>query len=400
MHLSKKHVLIACVSVAVVACGVIAGTYYRDNVVSKSQEAEQRSAREPTVEPQKSTVRLLATGDMIAHDSINQNAKQGDKYDYAALMSDMKPYFQKGDINFCNQATPAGGSSFGISGYPIFNAPLAFPRGIEEVGCNLINIGTNHTYDKGKDLVDATVKAWDDRDVLAVAGANRNQSEQNQPRIFEVNGMTFAFVSYTNYTNEPIANDYSVNQYSKALAEQQINTVRDEADLVIASMRWGTEYADRINDTQEKIARDLANFGADVVLGHGTHVLQPVKKLTSNDGREVYVWYGLGNFLNSQLEAEALIGGFASMDIDIETASITEVGFLPVYQHYEWTPAQKAAGNLLARTNFRMVPLDEAGDLLAKPNAHLDTNVKAQTDRVRQILNRHTDIPILKSGDF
>src|SRR5690606_34764022 len=140
-----------------------------------------------------SFIRLLATGDMIAHDSINANAQKADgSYDYAALMSDMKPYFAEGDINFCNQSTPAGGEAFGISGYPVFNAPIAFARGLEDVGCNLINIGTNHTNDKGQPLVDASVAAWDNREILAVAGANRSPEEQAKPRVFEVKGMKFA----------------------------------------------------------------------------------------------------------------------------------------------------------------------------------------------------------------
>jgi len=350
-----------------------------------------------------SSVRLVATGDMIAHDSINQNAKKTDgSYDYEALMDKMKPYFQKADIRFCNQATPAGGTQFGISGYPVFNAPVEFARGIEAVGCNLINIGTNHTNDKGQGLVDATVTAWDNRqNILAVAGANRSTDEQKRPRTFSAKGLSFAFLAYTTYTNKPLANTYGVNMYNEATAKADIAKARQTADFVIVSMRWGTEYSPDINPQQEYIAKVLGDAGADVILGHGPHVLQPIKKLKAGDGREVPVWFSLGNFLNSQLDIPSLISGFAIMDIDTASKKITNIAFLPVYQHYEW-PAEQAArhndADLTARHNFEMVPLDQAADLLAR--SQNKTTVQTQTERVKQLLNKFTQIPIITSSQY
>ena len=360
-------------------------------------------ANEDVAKKQKETkpeaIRLLATGDMIAHDSINANAKQADgSYDYASLMSDMHQYFNKGDINFCNQSTPAGGESFGITGYPIFNAPIAFPRGLEEIGCNLVTIGSNHTNDKGQELVDASVAAWDDRDVLAVAGANRSPEEQAKPRIFEIKGMKFAFVAYTDYTNSELPNNYGVNVYSPDFAASQIDAVRGDVDFVIASIRWGTEYSPEVNNRQDQVAQELADAGADVLLGHGPHVLEPVKRIQAADGREVYVWFSLGDFLNSQLNVEERVGGFASMTIDTSTHKITEVSFLPVYQHYEWSETDKAAENLLARKNFKMLPLDQSSELLRK--SLLETTVEEQTKRVTEVLNRYTEVPVITSEEF
>lgn len=407
IELSKKQVIILTTLLVVSVVGVFGGIYYiRNKPLRRSQVTGPPAPAEPFTEDQSaqapqqtnSTIRLLATGDMIAHDSINANAKKADgSYDYGALMADMKPFFAKGDVNFCNQATPAGGESFGITGYPSFNAPVAFPRGIEDVGCNLINLGTNHTNDKGQALVDATVAAWDDRDAI-VAGANRSQEEQDKPRIVQVKGMKIAFVAYTDYTNSPLPNNYGVNRYSDAFAEQQIKAVLNESDFVIVSMRWGTEYSPNINPRQEEVAQKLANYGADVIFGHGPHAMQPVKLLKGSNDRDVYVWYSLGNFLNSQLDAETLIGGFASMDIDLASKKVTKAGFMPVYQHYEWTAAEKSAGNLLARKNFKMSPLDKSAELMAK--SQLGTTVDVQMDRVTKLLNQFTEVLIIASSDF
>lgn len=347
------------------------------------------------------TIRFVATGDMIAHDSVNQNARKADgSYDYLPLMAKMKPFFDKADVSFCNQSTPAGGAEFGISGYPTFNAPVEFARGIEAVGCNVINLGTNHTNDKGQPLIDATVKAWENREnILAVAGANRSASEQNQNRFFTVKGMKFAFLSYTTYSNNTNLTPHGVNMYSQELAAKQMKEARAENDFVIVSMRWGTEYSPEVNAEQDKIAQELANLGADVIIGHGPHVLEPVKRLEGRDGRETLVWYSLGNFLNTQLEIESLIGGFAVMDIDLATKKVSKIGFLPVYSHYEWTAAEKRANNLLARRSLQMLPLDEASQELFN-KAQNPTTVAAQTERVKTVLNKFIEVPILKSSEY
>jgi hypothetical protein len=106
----------------------------------------------------------------------------------------------------------------------------------------------------------------------------------------------------------------------------------------------------------------------------------------------------LGNFLNTQVETEALIGGFAIMDYDVATKKLTNTAFMPTYMHYEWTAAQKASNNLLARKNLAMVPLDKAQELLAK--SQLNTTVEAQTARVKNVLNKFTPVKIITSTEY
>ena len=60
-------------------------------------------------------------------------------------------------------------------------------------------------------------------------------------------------------------------------------------------MHWGVEYQVAPTSRQRVIAATLADAGADVVIGHGPHVLQPVEWLG-----QTLVAYGLGNFLFDQ----------------------------------------------------------------------------------------------------
>lgn len=69
------------------------------------------------------------------------------------------------------------------------------------------------------------------------------------------------------------------------------------------------------------MARFAAENGADIILGHHPHVLQPPAWIERADGRKSFVFYSLGNFLSGQRGVERQIGGVAHLDVEmIETA--------------------------------------------------------------------------------
>ncbi len=58
---------------------------------------------------------------------------------------------------------------------------------------------------------------------------------------------------------------------------------------------WGVEYDSSPNPRQKEIGRALVDAGADIIVGHHSHTLQPV---------EIYkgkvIFYSLGNFVFDQ----------------------------------------------------------------------------------------------------
>lgn len=395
---SRKKLLVILITVL---CITLIGCALYMLVFKKSAGAPTNQT-EATAENQESKkrVRFIATGDMIPHDAINQEAKQDNNtYEYSPMFGDMKKLFDNSDVRFCNQAVLGGGTEFGITGYPKFNSPTEFARNMAELGCNVINTGSNHVNDFSQEVITASVEAWNGLPgVEAVAGANASAADMQKIRYFEIKGVKFAFVSYTTYSNEPSPNGYSVTMYSDSLAKQQLAEARGKADIVIASLRWGTEYSDTVNAQQKALAPKLANYGADVVLGHGPHVLQPAEKISLDDGRQAMIWYSLGNFLNAQLDLPSLFNGIAVMDINPDTKKIETSDYLPIYMHYEWTAQEKAAGDLLARHNFNMYTFEDGQEALDK--SQNNTTFEAQRARIQETLNRLTEIKLVTKDQY
>lgn len=367
----------------------------KKTVPSKAQQTVKKKENKPQ------TIRMIASGDELPHDAVNKNAKTADGYDYKQFFSEVQPIFDKADIRFCNQEVPSAAPSAGpVSGYPVFNAPSAFSKDLSAVGCNVINTATNHSNDKHQAGIDATQNEWDKLPKLAVAGGNRSQAEQDKVRYFTLKGVKFAFLAYNYQSNDNNLTSYGVNMFSEDLIKKQLVEAKQNGAYTLVSMHWGTEDSPGIDANQEKWSKFLADNGADIVLGTGPHVLEPVKKLPKTDGGETLVWYSLGNMLNTQLDNGGLFNGFAVMDFTVVKSKpiLKSISFLPTYMHYEWTAQQKAAQDLLARKNLKIYPLDKAAEPLAK--SQNNTTVQEQEERIKKTLNTYTEVPIIKSNQY
>ncbi len=400
----RKKIILLLGAVVIVSGGAaFALTHKSDNTTKTTATTTKSTTRTTTSTADNSkTIRLIATGDWIAHDSVNAAAKQADgTYNYLPQVSDFTSIFKTGDIRFCNDPILNGGESLGIHGYPKFNSPTEFVTDMGKLGCNLVNTASNHSFDYTQANIDNSVAAWAGvPNTLAVAGENRSQAEHDTVHYFTIKGVKAAFLAYTAYinTDAPVQDDYGVNVFSQAFASSQIAAAKQAgAKLIIVSMRWGTEYSTTVNAEQKTDAQWLADQGVNLVLGHGSHELQTVAQLTGSSGNKTTVWYSLGNFLNTQEPPETLFNGLAVMDIDKTTGEVTNMQYLPIYMHYEWTAAQAAADDTDARTNLHLYLLEDATQQMIDAQ-QLKTTIDVQKARMTSTLTADgVQIPLITS---
>ncbi len=328
----------------------------------KTSETLTTSPSVTSAQDQTKTISLSMMGDMLAHDSVVAQAKNGSSYNF-------KPYFDAvrssfaADIVFCNPETPVAGDTLGISGYPTFNAPGAFASDLRSVGCNVLNLATNHMYDKGQTGIDTSIDVWSATKPLAAHGANKSESTREEPAYFTIKGVTFAFVAFADFSNTTLPNNWSVNLYHDSdFVKRILAKARANAQVVIVSAHWGTEDSTKVNADQTAAAKLFVDNGADIVIGTGPHVIQAFETLTASDGRAVPVWYSIGNMLSSQLQADELSGGIAKLSIEMKDgkAVVKSPVFTPTFMSYDWSTADRAAEKLDTRSNLRLQLLKNA----------------------------------------
>lgn len=259
--------------------------------------------------PTEYEARLFMVGDALIHSSIYQDAKNSDgSYDFRSMLELIKPIALKYDLKYYNQETILGGATLGFSNYPRFNSPQEVGDAFIDAGFNLVSLATNHTMDKGEIGVINSVNYWNSKEGVVYSGQWLSQEERDKISVYEVNGIKYAFFSYTTWTNglnTPVGKEYLNNVYSDEKAKADIDKVRDLVDVIIVAMHWGTEYSHGVSQSQTNIANYLSSLGVDLIIGAHPHVVEPVEYI--NNGKTLVI-YSLGNFISDQVGIERLTG--------------------------------------------------------------------------------------------
>ena len=324
--------------------GAVAGEANGDET-GANEEGENipSTAVRPEGDPNKVT--FSAVGDNLIHGSIFEQAKtraDGDGYDFSYSYAPVASYFEQRDLNWINMETIVN-DQYPASTYPRFSTPGADAKALYDIGFRVFSVSSNHTYDFGNRGVRSMKYFYRDDmpDDILTTGL---WEDTGYIPIYECKGHKIAFLTYT----------YGMNQHSneesgrviylteKSLIRSQIKSAKEKADCVVVSCHWGDEDNHGINDEQRRMARQIADWGADLIIGTHPHVAQDYTRLETSDGRKVFCAYSIGNFISGQKDIDHLVGLILectlafSEDSDGNTkVEVEEPKLIPVITHYD-----------------------------------------------------------------
>ncbi|MFC7372383.1 CapA family protein [Fictibacillus iocasae] len=286
------------------------------------------------------TATISAVGDILIHDRVYDKAANPDgTYHFSPMFRQVKDELTSSDITIANQETMIGGVKHGLSSYPSFNSPAEVGDALKENGVDLVTIANNHTLDRGEKVILSAIEHWNTIG-MAYTGAFRSPEDKTDLRLIRKNNITFSFLSYTYGTNGipvPEGKDHLVNLIQPELVKREVSEAKKLSDAVVVSLHFGNEYERLPNPEQEALAKLAADAGADVIIGHHPHVLQPVKWISRKDGSKAFVAYSLGNFLSGQRGDYKDLGGIIhvsvskKMDGKRKTVMVHSPRFTPTY---------------------------------------------------------------------
>ncbi|MFE9692030.1 CapA family protein [Micromonospora sp. NPDC005806] len=236
-------------------------------------------------------VSLAATGDVIMGNAPNRLPAD----DGAGFFDDVKAAL-KGDLVMGNLEEPltedtgAGKCGPNPQNCYQFRAPPEYAAHLKDAGFQLLNQANNHGYDYGPKGYENTQHALEEHG-LEHTGA------PDQITVVEVEGVTVAVAGFSSYV-------WSNSLVDIEAAKRVVAKAATMADLVVVQVHMGAEGADRsrVRPGTElffgenrgdpiKFSHAVIDAGADLVVGHGPHVLR---------GMEFYkgrlIAYSLGNF--------------------------------------------------------------------------------------------------------
>lgn len=141
-------------------------------------------------------------------------------------------------------------------------------------GIEAVSLENNHVLDHGQAVYEETQQHLEDAGIV--------WSNSTHVGVMEVKGIQIAMLSYL-----------CIDRYNTLWDQvpKDIAAAKEQYPIVIVSFHWGNEKDYSPTQNQIKMGRLAVDSGADLVLGHHSHRMNPIEYYNG-----VYICYSLGNF--------------------------------------------------------------------------------------------------------
>lgn len=249
-------------------------------------------------------VQLVFVGDIMLSRAVAKQIRehQDASYPFRRIVDSIS----SADLAFGNLEGPM--SDKGTDQYHLysFRADPATLEGLLYAGFDVLSVANNHMGDWGNAALLDTVLRLKYAGISPV-GAGVDIAAAEAPVIREVHGAKIAYFAATDQIPEKfIANEghEGVNDFDLTRMANAVKETKKDVDVVIVSLHWGGEYETSPRPSMKETARALIDAGADIVVGHHPHVVQPVEEYHGG-----WIVYSLGNFVFDQTFSDATMQG-------------------------------------------------------------------------------------------
>lgn len=263
---------------------VVADIFRTPVVIGDDTAAEAAPVQSIYEEDGSILITLTATGDFTVggdtRKSVNiwdtELKKHGGDYQFA--MQNIRDVLLADDLTIVNFEGTLTDSTYIPSSKKnndfLFSAPPEYVNLLTKNGVEAVSLENNHVMDHGEDAYIETQTHLSNAGVV--------WSGNGELGVIEVKGIEIAMLSY-------LCIDRYDQLWDKVPAD--IAAAKEAYPLVIVNFHWGNELMYHPTDNQIKMGRLAVDAGADLVLGHHSHRIQPIEQY-----KGVYICYSLGNF--------------------------------------------------------------------------------------------------------
>ncbi len=153
-----------------------------------------------------------------------------------------------------------------------------------------VHIANNHMHDYKRKGFEDTIEALEKADIIYYGNDTMSQKWNTRgghlgydiPRVINIQGIKIALLGYKGWYD---------NENNREKIQQDINHMKENADVIIVSYHWGDQRVYYPNQMQKDLGRFTIDCGADIVVGHHPHVIQGIEKY-----KDKFIVYSLGNF--------------------------------------------------------------------------------------------------------
>ena len=382
----QKMLIRLAIAVAfLVVCGILIAIFaLRDQDPAPSETTALTTETTPTTP--KTVIHLAAAGDLNVTDAVV--AAGGTEQDYTNAFLDVAHLFSGADAAFLNFEGNLCDAPYGDT----HSAPQNLAKALKNAGVDFLQLANSYAINFGMSGLSTTIDRVRSAGMEPL-GVYADQAAYETGKgytIRDIQGVKVCFVAFTKGLDGlalPAGNENCVNilyaDYSSTYQEinkEKISAVlkaaeKENPDITIALLHWGSEYNDTVSASQEEVRDLLLQNGVDAIIGTHSHFLQ---KMEFNKEAGTFVAYSLGDFFG-----DATTGGTAySVILDLEITKDNTTGETKI-TGYTYTPIFTVAEK---DKPLRVVRIPEA--ILAYEAYYIDRVSEASYNAMKNAMQR------------
>ncbi|MGI6696866.1 MAG: CapA family protein [Christensenellales bacterium] len=192
------------------------------------------------------------------------------------ICQNVKGIFETDDMTIVNfEGTLTTAPVYKTKNQFVFSAPPEYVELLTNGSIEAVALENNHVMDHGEAGLAETKATLDAAGIV--------WSDSKNMGVYKVKGVSIAMLTYQQYREK----------VDELLVQVPLDVARAKAahDIVIVSFHWGQELDYKPNKNQINLGRATIDAGADLVLGHHSHRINPIERY-----KDKYIVYSLGNF--------------------------------------------------------------------------------------------------------
>ena len=279
-------------------------------------------------------VKIAAVGDVMLGDFPLTNGfgvrSYIEKNPGINIFRHVKPIFDLNDICFGNLEcvlSNVGYNPNDLKASQMRGSPESVKL-LRNAGFNIMSISNNHIMQHGKEPFKETVKVLESERIIPIGIKNNDINKIY--RSFKIKNLKICFLAYS-LRPEKYSNEILYCKSNKNEIIEQIIEVKKKCDFLIVSLHWGDEFISYPSYNQISDAHSFIDAGANIILGHHPHILQPI---------EIYknglIAYSLGNFVFDFWQKK--LRKTIILEIEISKKRIENYNITPLYIDNNYTP--------------------------------------------------------------
>ena len=245
---------------------------------------------------EKKTINMIFVGDIMLSRAVGDKMTKENNWSWPFLK--MNKWLADADLTFGNLEGPISDKGMNVGSIYSFRADPRVIEGLKSAGFDVLSVANNHMGDWSTPAFEDTLNRLTEAEIDYVGGGF-NQTEAYSPLKKTIKDTMFCFFAYTDLG--PRSFEAGDDESGMAFldiesAQNDIEKNKNACDLIIISIHFGEEYKEKANSRQKTIAKAFIDSGANLIVGHHSHVIGEVETINN-----AQVFYSLGNFIFDQL---------------------------------------------------------------------------------------------------